>query len=105
MTIAHKLPLFVPMTGINGEKANDKADGVMVLIVILSNPNDNPKNAPILGPKTIPPIITGMCTSVAFIKPKLINPSGVKENKMMIAKNIAVSVKRFVFTMKLLFIF
>ena len=69
----------------------------MVLIVILSNPNAKPRKAPTLGPNTIAPIITGTWTRVALIKPRLIKPSGVNENRIIIAKKIAVKVSCFVF--------
>lgn len=63
------LPLSVPGTEINGEKANDNKPGLEVLLIKLVTANKNPRNAPLPEPSKIEPTITGICIIVAFMNP------------------------------------
>ncbi|AGN25127.1 hypothetical protein K210_07755 [Erysipelothrix rhusiopathiae SY1027] len=85
MINANGLPEVVPITGTSGENAKDSMDGLMVLLMIEFIPKIMPNPAPAVGPKIIEPMITGMWTIVALIKPRCIKPSGVTESKIIIA--------------------
>ena len=50
----------------NGEKAKDNNVGAIVLLIKEHTPKVAPKIPPANGPNTILPIITGICTVVAF---------------------------------------
>ena len=46
----------------NGEKANERSVGAVVLLIREQMPKIAPRIAPADGPKRIAPMITGMCT-------------------------------------------
>lgn len=79
------------MTGMKGEKTKERAVGIVVERIKLITPKLPPSKAPIFGPKTIEPIITGICIVVAFNGPIGINPKkGTDASKIIIPKNNAV---------------
>ena len=57
-----------------GENTKEVGLGIKVFFHRLVSPNVSPKNAPYLGPKRTAPIITGIWTVVAFIKPSGMYP-------------------------------
>ena len=69
----------------NGENANDKSVGDVVLLITEQIPNTAPRIAPAAGPRRIAPMMTGMCTVVALIIGSCIIPIGVLANKMTMA--------------------
>ena len=69
----------------NGEKANERSVGAVVLLIREQMPKIAPRIAPADGPKRIAPMITGMCTVVALIIGSWIIPSGVLARRMTIA--------------------
>ena len=74
------------------EKTNDKGVGAVVFLIKPNDPKRAAQHTTDFGPKTMEPIITGICIVVEFKGPNVINPSGVKASKSKIAKNIAVNV-------------
>ena len=50
----------IPVVLINGENANDKSVGAIVLLISEQMPNTPPRIAPAAGPNKIAPRITGM---------------------------------------------
>ena len=79
----------------NGEKAKDNKVGAIVLLIKEQIPNVAPKIPPAIGPSTIAPIMTGICTVVAFTIGNCIIPRGVFANKITIAIiNATVTVQR-----------
>lgn len=74
-----------PVVLINGENAKDRSVGAMVLLISEHAPKTNPKIAPALGPSKMAPIITGMCTVVAFTIGRCIMPRGVFASTITIA--------------------
>jgi predicted lysophospholipase L1 biosynthesis ABC-type transport system permease subunit len=81
----------IPVVLKNGEKANDNKVGAKVLLITEQIPNTRPRIAPAAGPKSIAPIITGMCTVVAFTIGSCIIPLGVLANTTTIAAMSATS--------------
>ena len=75
----------IPVVLINGENANDKSVGAIVLLINEQIPNTPPRIAPVAGPNKIAPIITGMCTVVALMIGSCIIPSGVFARTITIA--------------------
>ena len=67
----------IPVVLINGENANDKSVGAIVLLISEQMPNTPPRIAPAAGPNKIAPRITGICTVVALMIGSCIIPSGV----------------------------
>ena len=64
------------------EKTNDKGVGAVVFLIKLMIPNVPPNILPIFGPKTMEPIITGICIVVEFKGPNVINLAGLKPVKV-----------------------
>ena len=79
----------IPVVLINGENANDKSVGAIVLLINEQIPNTPPRIAPAAGPNKIAPIITGMCTVVALMIGSCIIPSGVFARTITIAATSA----------------
>ena len=75
----------IPVVLINGENANDKSVGAIVLLISEQMPNTPPRIAPAAGPNKIAPRITGICTVVALMIGSCIIPSGVFARTITIA--------------------
>ena len=77
--------IVIPVVLINGENANDKSVGAIVLLISEQIPNTPPRIAPAAGPNKIAPRITGICTVVALMIGSCIIPSGVFARTITIA--------------------
>lgn len=89
MTSAQMLPRSVPGTGMNGEKAKDRALGAMVFLTRLARPNTPPSSAPLRQPSSTAPMMTGTCRIVALMSGRSISPKGVKASSKIMALSMA----------------
>lgn len=93
MTSAHKLPRSVPGTGMKGEKAKERALGIIVFLIRLVSPNMPPRNAPFFGPSRMEPMMTGTWRMVALMRGRSMSPMGVNARRKMMAENMASSTR------------